>query len=304
MTLTQNPKSCLVSLLAVVFTLAFLSGVTGDTVSAQEQVQEELVLATTTSTYDSGLLSKLNLVFEERFDVKIKTIAVGTGAAMRHAENGDADVIMVHSRRAEDEFMQKGWGVNRRDVMYNDFVIVGPGDDPAGIFDTSRAITAFQKIANSDANFISRGDNSGTNKKELSIWKEAGIDPGGKWYLQIGKGMGDTLIQADRMGAYTLSDRGTYLWMKDNINLKVFVQGPVKGGDQVLMNPYGVIAVNPAKYPSVNYSMAMAYIGFVTSPRGQEIIGDYEVRGEQLFFPNALSEEPDFAQYVPEGFTK
>jgi len=288
-----------VSSLAVILSLFFLFAPTSEV-----EAQEELVLATTTSTYDSGLLGKLNPVFEDRFDVKIKTIAVGTGAAIRHAENGDADIIMVHARPAEDEFMMEGWGVNRRDLMYNDFIIVGPEDDPAGISDTSKATEAFQQVADSGAKFVSRGDDSGTNKKELSIWEAAGVEPGGKWYLQIGKGMGDTLVQADRMGAYTMSDRGTYLSMKDKLDLEILVQGPVKGGDPVLMNPYGLIAVNPAKYPSVNYSMAMGYIGFVTSPRGQEIIGNYEVKGEQLFFPNALSEDPNFAQYVPEDFRK
>ncbi len=266
--------------------------------------EEELVLATTTSTYDSGLLGKLNPVFEDRFDVKIKTIAVGTGAAIRHAENGDADVIMVHARSAEDEFMREGWGVNRRDLMYNDFVIIGPPGDPAGIKGMDKATEAFNKLSGSGSKFISRGDDSGTNKKELSIWDAAGVDPSGKWYLAIGKGMGDAIVQADRMGAYTLSDRGTYLSMKDEIDLEILVQGPVKGGDPVLMNPYGVIAVNPAKYPSVNYSTAMAYIGFVTSPEAQEIIGNYTVKGEQLFFPSALSEEPNFAQYVPMDYRK
>jgi len=209
---------------------------------------------------------------------------------------------MVHARPAEDEFMQEGWGINRRDLMYNDFVVIGPPNDPAGISYMTKATAAFEKISNSGEKFISRGDDSGTNKKELSIWDSAGVEPAGKWYLQIGKGMGDTIVQADRMGAYTMSDRGTFLSMKDKIDLEILVQGPVKGGDPVLMNPYGVIAVNPAKYPSVNHSMAMAYIGFATSPKGQEIIGNYSVKGEQLFFPNALSEEPNFGQYVPEEF--
>ncbi|MBS3736753.1 substrate-binding domain-containing protein [Candidatus Bipolaricaulota bacterium] len=300
LSITRNSKWVLVYLLIFVFALVLLSGLSGEVLAARE----ELVLATTTSTYDSGLLSELNPVFEERFNVKIKTIAVGTGAAIRHAENGDADVIMVHARPAEDEFMKEGWGVNRRDLMYNDFIIVGPGDDPAGLSEMSKAAAAFQKIANSGDKFVSRGDDSGTNKKELSIWDAAGVEPSGKWYLEIGKGMGDALVQADKMGAYTMSDRGTYLSMKDNLDLEILIQGPVKGGDQVLMNPYGVIAVNPAKYPSVNYSMAMAYIGFVTSPRGQEIVGNHRVKGEQLFFPNALSEKPNFAQYVPEDFIK
>ena len=285
----------------IVFVLTILlTSFSGVKVTAEE----ELVLATTTSTYDSGLLGKLNPLFEERFDVKIKTIAVGTGAAIRHAENGDADVIMVHARGAEDEFLEEGWGVNRRDLMYNDFVIIGPSDDPVGIQGMDKATAALKEIAGSDSKFISRGDDSGTNKKELSLWEAAGVNPAGKWYLSIGKGMGDTIVQADRMGAYTLSDRGTYLSMQDEIDLEILVQGPVKGGDPVLMNPYGVIAVNPAQYQSVNYSMAMAYIGFVTSPRGQEVIGNYTVQGEQLFFPNALSEEPNFSQYVPTDYRK
>ncbi|MCF7890076.1 substrate-binding domain-containing protein [Candidatus Bipolaricaulota bacterium] len=300
MSVAQNSRRVLVSFLLVLFTLVLLLGSTGGVVAAGE----ELVLATTTSTYDSGLLGKLNPVFEERFNVKVKTIAVGTGAAIRHAENGDADVIMVHARPAEDEFMREGWGVNRRDLMYNDFIIVGPENDPAGVSDLGKATDAFRKIADSESRFVSRGDDSGTNKKELSVWDAAGVELGGKWYLEIGKGMGDALVQADRMGAYTMSDRGTYLSMKDNLDLEILVQGPVKGGDPVLMNPYGVIAVNPAKYPSVNYSTAMAYIGFVTSPEGQKIIGNYEVEGEQLFFPNALSEEPNFSQYVPKDFRK
>ncbi|MEF8798807.1 MAG: substrate-binding domain-containing protein [Candidatus Bipolaricaulota bacterium] len=282
----------------MVFTLVLLSGLSGNVAANQE----ELVLATTTSTYDSGLLGELNPVFEERFNVKIKTIAVGTGAAIKHAENGDADVIMVHARSAEDEFMKEGWGVNRRNLMYNDFVIVGPGEDPAGISDMSKATAAFKQVADPGGSFVSRGDDSGTNKKELSLWDAVGVEPGGKRYLEIGKGMGDALVQADRMGAYTMSDRGTYLTMKDNLDLEILVQGPVNGGDPVLMNPYGAIAVNPAKHPSVNYSMAMAYIGFVTSPRGQEIIGNYMVKGEHLFFPNALCEKPNFSQYVPEDF--
>lgn len=286
------------TILIVFASVLLLTALSGVEVAAEE----ELVLATTTSTYDSGLLGKLNPLFEERFNVKIKTIAVGTGAAIRHAENGDADVIMVHARGAEDEFLQEGWGVNRRDLMYNDFVIIGPSNDPVGIKGTDKATAALKQIAGSDSKFISRGDDSGTNKKELSLWEAAGVDPSGKWYLSIGKGMGDTIVQADRMGGYTLSDRGTYLSMQDEINLEILVQGPVKGGDPVLMNPYGVIAVNPAKYPSVNYSMAMAYIGFVTSPRGQEVIGNYTVKGEQLFFPNALSEEPNFSQYVPTDY--
>lgn len=286
-----------VSLLLMLFSIFLLLPSAG-----AAQKHKELILATTTSTYDSGLLGELNPLFEERFDTQIKVIAVGTGAAIRHAQDGDVDVILVHARGAEDTFLKEGWGVNRRDVMYNDFVILGPQDDPAGIEDTNEATVALARIAEQKTKFVSRADNSGTHKKELSIWENAGIETGGNWYLQVGKGMGDTIVQADTMGAYTLSDRGTYLSMKDKIDLEILLQGPVKGGDETLMNSYGIIAVNPAKYPSVNYSRAMAYIGFLTSVEGQKIIENYKVNGEQLFFPHALEETPNFAQYVPEGY--
>ncbi|ELZ99995.1 molybdate transport protein [Haloferax mediterranei ATCC 33500] len=264
--------------------------------------KQELTLATTTSTYDTGLLDALNPVFEEKFNARVKTISQGTGAAIETARNGDADVILVHARGAEDEFLQEGYGVNRRDVMFNDFVIVGPSNDPAGIKGMERATEAFATIAESESTFVSRGDDSGTNKKELLIWDAAGVDPSGKWYREIGKGMGDTLVQADQSGAYTLSDRGTYLATKTNIKSEILVQGPLKGGPTILKNPYGVIPVNPAKYPDVNYALAMAYVGFLTSPEGQNIISSYTANGSQLFFPNALSESSQFGQYVPEEY--
>ncbi|MDY6764260.1 MAG: substrate-binding domain-containing protein [Halobacteria archaeon] len=265
--------------------------------------QEELVLATTTSTYDTGLLDELNPVFEDEFDATVKTLAKGTGASLRTARDGDADVVLVHARGAEDKFMKDGFGVNRRDVMFNDFVVVGPQEDPAGINGMKSATKAFERIAREKATFVSRGDDSGTNKKELSIWEETGLNPQGTWYHKIGKGMGDTLIQADQQGAYTLSDRGTFLSMKDKIDLVIHVQGPLKGGPQILKNPYGVIPVNPAKHSNVNYELAMAYAGFLTSPEGQSIIDNYTANGSQLFFPNALSEDPNFQQYVPQGWS-
>lgn len=265
--------------------------------------QEELVLATTTSAFDSGLLNELNPVFEARFNVRVKVIAVGTGAALRHGRDGDADVVMVHARAAEDEFLKGGWGINRRDLMYNDFVIIGPADDPAGIKGSDSAVESFRRIADNESLFLSRGDDSGTYKKELAIWETAGIVPSGRWYLEIGKGMGDTIVQADQMGAYTLSDRGTFLAMRARVNLAILVEGPIEGGDPLLINRYGVVAVNPARYPEVNYQMAMAYIGFLTSPQGQEIIADFRIDGEQLFYPAALTEEPNFEQYLPEDWT-
>lgn len=264
--------------------------------------EKELTVATTTSTYDTGLLDALHPVFESRFGAVIKTIPQGTGAAIETARNGDADLILVHAREAEDEFLRDGFGVNRRDVMFNDFVIVGPKADPAGINGTSSATEAFAAIAETRSTFLSRGDNSGTHMRELSIWEKAGIEPSGKWYRAVGKGMGSTLVQASQTGAYTLADRGTFLAMKDEISLVVHVQGPLKGGPMILKNPYGVIPVNPAKYPELNYELAMAYVGFLTGPEAQGMIGEYTANGSQLFFPNALSEEPNFAQYVPEGW--
>lgn len=262
----------------------------------------ELVLATTTSTANSGLLDVVNREFESRYDVEVKVLPQGTGASLETARAGDADLVMVHARSFEDEFMNDGFGVNRRDLMYNDFVVVGPGDDPAGISGMDSAAEAFRAVQDSESTFLSRGDNSGTNTKELIIWDSAiGGRPEGSWYREIGKGMGDTLVQADQSEAYTLADRGTFLSMKEDIDLEILVQGPLQDGDPALSNPYGVIAVNPAKYPEVNYEDAMLYIGFLTGPEGQQVIEDYEANGGQLFYPDALSEEPDYQQYVPAG---
>ena len=263
----------------------------------------ELVLATTTSTYDTGLLDALHPTFEENYGITMKTVPKGTGASIRTARDGDADAILVHARNAEDQFMQDGFGVNRRDVMFNDFVIVGPEDDPAGINGIKSATKAFATITQQEATFVSRGDDSGTHKKERIIWKEAGVDPSGRWYREVGKGMGDTLVQADQSRAYTLADRGTYLSMQNKIGLTIHVQGPLKGGPVILKNPYGVMAVNPAKHDNVNYQAAMAYIGFLTSPQGQGMIESYTGNGQQLFFPNAISAEPNFGQYVPQGYS-
>ena len=262
----------------------------------------ELVLATTTSTWDTGLLGALHPTFEARYGLRVKAIPKGTGASLRTARDGDADVVLVHARGAEDAFLREGHGVNRRDVMYNDFVVVGPADDPAGIEGASTATGAFATIAEAEATFLSRGDDSGTHQKERAIWAAAGVEPGGDWYREVGKGMGDTLVQAGQVGAYTLADRGTFLSMRSEVDLVVLVQGPLEGGPERLQNPYGVIPVNPAVHANVNYEAAMAYVGFLTGPEGQAIIGDYTASGQQLFFPSALSAEPDFAQYVPEDY--
>jgi tungstate transport system substrate-binding protein len=267
------------------------AGVTGET----------LTLTTTTSTYDTGLLGELNAPFEEMYGVSVDSVAQGTGQALETARNGDSDVVMVHARSLEDEFMREGYGVNRRDLMFNDFVVVGPESDPAGIEGSDSATAAFTAIAESESAFVSRGDNSGTHTKELAIWEQASADPGGDWYRETGSGMGEALNTANEEGAYTLSDRGTFLSRDDD--LVILVQGPIEGGPELLSNPYGIIAVNPAVHDSVNYDLAMAYIGYVTSPQAQELIDGYRANGKQLFFPRALSEDPDFQQYVPEGWS-
>ncbi|WP_049988499.1 substrate-binding domain-containing protein [Natrinema salifodinae] len=265
-------------------------------------VGEELALATTTSTYDTGLLDEINAAFQERFGTPVAPNAQGTGQAIESARNGNADVILVHARSQEDEFMRDGYGVNRRGLMFNDFVVVGPSDDPAGVSDADQATAAFDTVANAEATFVSRGDDSGTHSKEEAIWAEAGAEPGDEWYQELGQGMGDTLNHASEAGAYTLADRGTFLSMRDNVDLEIHLQGPIEGGPELLANPYGIMAVNPEVHSNVNYQLAMAYIGFFTSPEGQELIEGYTSEGEQLFYPEALSEDPQFQQYVPEGW--
>lgn len=243
--------------------------------------QIRIRMATTTSTENSGLLNELLPPFEKMFSVKVDVIAVGTGKALKLGENGDVDVVFVHARKAEDNFVEEGFGVNRRDVMYNDFVIVGPEDDPAFIRGND-GVEALTKIFYNKSFFVSRGDESGTHKKEKELWKIKDIEPEGKWYLETGQGMGATLQLADEKQAYTLIDRGTYIAYKDKVNLVILCEG-----DKRLFNPYGIIAVNPKRHPHTNYIHAMALIGWVTSPEGQEIIGDFKKGGKVLFHPNA-----------------
>jgi tungstate transport system substrate-binding protein len=267
--------------------------------STSNEAMPTLVLATTTSTYNSGLLEVLNTEFQKKYGVLVEVHAVGTGAALRMARDGEVDVVLVHARGKEDKFLEDGYGINRRNVMYNDFVIVGPKSDPAGIHGMKSAAEAFKKIAEAQAKFVSRGDNSGTHAKEQTIWKLAGITPSGDWYEQTGQGMGKTLTIASEKQAYTLTDRGTFLAYKGKLDLEVLVEGPVKGGDPTLSNPYAVIAVNPKKYPDRNYELAMLYIGFLTSPEGQKLIAEYRKNGEQLFYPDALAERENYNQYLP-----
>ena len=264
---------------------------------------ETLTLTTTTSTYDTGLLNEIHTDFEEMYGVTVDAVAQGTGAALETARNGDSDIVMVHARGLEDEFMRNGYGINRRDLMFNDFVIVGPESDPAGIQGMSSATEALTAVAETQAQFVSRGDNSGTHTKELNLWEAAGTEPGGDWYQETGTGMGEALNIANQQGAYTLSDRGTFISQRSEIDLTILVQGPIEGGPEILANPYGVMAVNPGVHENANYDLAVAYIGWITSPEVQEAISEYQVNGEQLFFPRAVSEDPDFQQYVPEGWS-
>jgi len=240
-------------------------------------------LATTTSTENSGLLDALLPVFREKHSIEVQVIAVGTGKAIKHGENGDVDVILVHARSAEDKFVADGYGANRRDVMHNDFVILGPAEDPAGVRGMKDAAAALTRLADSKVSFVSRGDDSGTHKKEHSLWHGAGIEPSGSWYLSAGQGMGACLTMANEKRAYVLSDRGTYLAYGEKINLEVLVEG-----DPRLFNPYGVIAVNPDKHPHVKYEDAMTFINWLTSPEAQNMIAGYQRGGEQLFYPDAV----------------
>jgi len=275
----MKPKRCLGLALVALFVLSSFSFALAE---------ERLKLSTTTSTENSGLLYVLLPPFEKMFNIKVDVIPVGTGKALKLAENGDVDVTMVHARSLEDKFVDEDYGVNRRDVMYNDFVIIGPESDPAGIKGAKTAAEAFKLISQNKATFISRGDRSGTHVKELNIWEKAGIKPSGTWYLEAGKGMGDVLIMANEKMAYTTTDRGTYLAFigGKKIELPVLFEG-----DPFLFNPYGIIAVNPAKHPHVNYIKAMALIGWITSPEGQKIIKDFGKGkfGQPLFVPVAVS---------------
>jgi len=252
--------------------------------AAQPQ-QKNIILATTTSTQDSGLLDVLLPIFEKKTGYFVKTIAVGSGQAMTMGQKGEADVLLVHSPDAEKKFVAEGYGINRRLVMHNDFIIVGPKTDPAGIKGSKSSVEAFKKIAAANAVFMSRGDNSGTHSKEKSIWKAAGIkQEGQKWYQQTGLGMGQTLSVAAEKKTYTLADRGTYLALKKNLGLDILAQG-----DAVLLNIYHVIEVNPAKWPKVNAAGSKAFADFMVSKQVQKIIKTFGVDkfGSPLFFPDA-----------------
>jgi tungstate transport system substrate-binding protein len=247
-----------------------------------------LRLATTTSTDNSGLLKALLPTFTALTGIEVHVIAVGTGKAIRHGERGEVDVILVHARAAEERFVAEGYGVNRRAVMHNDFVLLGPAADPAKVKGGGDVAVALGVIAKHEMRFISRGDESGTHKKEQALWAKAkiGAKPAGEWYVRAGQGMGAVLTMAEQMGAYTLTDRGTWLAMQGKLSLEVLVEG-----DAELYNPYGVIAVNPARHAHVKYLDAMALIAWLTSPDAQTRIAAFTVpaeNGERLFHPDAL----------------
>jgi tungstate transport system substrate-binding protein len=288
-----------VSILAAALVVTPLAGCGGDdettttapaedtpaTVAPENTTSEvetsDVILASTTSTQDSGLFDVLIPAFEEAYpQYVVNVVAVGTGEALKLGEQKDADVLLVHAKASEEEFVANGYGIERRDVMYNDFVIVGPADDPAGVKGMTDASDAFKKIFDAQATFISRGDDSGTHKKELAIWEEAGVTPGGGWYLETGQGMGDTLRIASEKQGYTLADRATWLSMLDALDLEIVVEG-----DKALFNQYGVIVVTDA----TNLEGGRAFADWIVSSEGQEVIKNHGVEeyGQALFVPNA-----------------
>lgn len=247
-----------------------------------------IILQSTTSTANSGLYDHLLPKFSEKTGITVNVVAVGTGQAIKNAQNGDGDVLLVHAKPAEERFVADGFGVKRFDVMYNDFIIVGPASDPAGIAGKSDVATALKAIAESQAVFTSRGDDSGTHKKEKALWTAAGVDPSeasGTWYRETGSGMGATLNAAVGMDAYALTDRGTWIAFKNKGDFKIVVEG-----DEALFNQYGVILVNPEKHTHVKAEEGQAFIDWILSAEGQQAIAEYKLDGQQLFFPNAGKE--------------
>ena len=258
------------------------NAVLGTAVFAQEK---SIVVASTTSTQDSGLFGHILPLFKARTGIEVRVVAQGTGQALDTARRGDADVVFVHAKAAEEKFLAEGFGVKRYPVMYNDFILIGPKADAAGIKGSKDIVTALKAIRDKGADFISRGDKSGTHQAELNLWKLAGIDIAnakGPWYKEIGQGMGAALNTASAANAYVLADRGTWLSFKNRGELAIAVEG-----DKRLFNQYGVILVNPDKHPSVKKDFGQQFVDWLVSPEGQRAIADYKINGEQLFYPNA-----------------
>lgn len=253
--------------------------------AAPALAQESIIVQSTTSTANSGLYDHILPMFEEDSGITVNVVAVGTGQAIKNARNCDGDVLLVHAKPAEEAFVADGRGVSRADLMYNDFIIVGPGEDPAGVAGMEDVEAALTRIAEAEAVFASRGDDSGTHKKERALWSQAGVDPAaasGDWYRETGSGMGATLNAAQGMAAYAMTDRATWLSFANKGDFEILVQG-----DPDMFNQYGVILVNPQVCPSVDAEAGQAFIDWLLSERGQEAIGAYTLDGEQLFFPNA-----------------
>lgn len=270
-----------ISMMFILLSMLYLRPGYSET-SSIEKPDNIIRLATTTSTDNSGLLSYLLPVFENKTGYRVHVIAVGTGKALRMGRDGDADVLLVHAPSAENKFVQAGYGEKRLAVMYNDFVLVGPAANPANIEMSTGVSQALQQIADYESTFISRGDNSGTHKKELRLWKEKAITPEGKWYREVGQSMGKILQMAAELNAYTLTDRGTWLAYQDKSPLKILNQG-----DPQLHNPYHIIAINPKRFPHINYQGASALIDWMTSSAGQSLIGQFTLNNTLLFKPSA-----------------
>lgn len=250
-----------------------------------QAAEKFIILQSTTSTQNSGLFDFLLPKFTEETGIQVRVVAVGTGQALKNAQNCDGDVVLVHAKAAEEKFVAEGYGLKRTDVMYNDFVLVGPQTDPAGVAGSTEAVKAFKMIAGNNALFASRGDDSGTHKKELQLWKAAEVDvkaASGKWYRETGSGMGATLNTGVGMGAYVMADRASWIAFGNKGNFKIAVEG-----DPTLFNQYGVIAVNPAKCPNVKADFAQTFEAWILSPKGQASIAAFKKNGDSLFFPNA-----------------
>ena len=275
--MTKIFRIILTHLFLIIFSIS-----SGHATATSDNSKSPVRLATTTSTENSGLLTYLLPEFTRDTGYKVHVISVGTGKALRLGKDGDVDVVMVHAITAETEFVNQRYGVKRHPVMYNDFVIIGSNEDPAGIKGSQSINEAFTKIKAQNSLFVSRGDDSGTHKKEKSIWQSAGVTANGKWYREAGQGMGKVIQMANELGAYTLTDRGTWLGYKDKVDMSILYEG-----DSLLFNPYGIIAVNPERYSDINIKGANALIEWLVSKKGQQLIGQYKKFDQVLFTPSA-----------------